>query len=103
MLTVYKKNLLKIGDARGVYIPMIFVKELRLHEGYVKLYQKNNRLYIEKIVSPINIEKDVYIKTIKIAGGSYKITLPKKIIRGLKTDVFEVYRCNNKVIIKNIT
>jgi antitoxin component of MazEF toxin-antitoxin module len=103
MKTIYKKNLLKIGDAKGVYIPMIFVKELRLHEGYVILYEKKNKLYIEKLVNYINFEKNFYIKTLKPSSGSYRLILPKKIIEDLKTDKFEVYRCNNKVVIKNIT
>jgi hypothetical protein len=103
METIYKKRLLKIGDTKGVYLPMIIVKELCLHEGYVRLYQKKNRLYIEKIVNAINIEKDVYIKKIGISGTSYRIMLPKKIVENLKADKFKVYRCNNKVIIENIT
>lgn len=103
MRIIHKKNLLKIGNARGVYLPIDMVRNLDLHNGYVKLYKQDDKLYIEKLIDCIDLIEDVYIKTLKTSGGSYRIMLPKKIIRELKSNKFDVFKQNNKIVIRNMS
>jgi len=103
MRIIHKKNLLKIGNTKGVYLPIGMVRDLELNKGYVKLYKQDDKLYVEKLINCIDLKEDTYIKTLKTSSGSYRIMLPKKIIRELKSDKFDVYKYQNKIVIRNIT
>lgn len=101
MRKIYKKNLLKIGNSMGVYLPMKMVKSLSMDKGHVKVYKQGTKIIIEKLLLLNNNIDEIYVGKIGISGHSYRINLPKFMVDKLTTDKFKVYKQNNKIIVRN--
>ena len=99
-MKIYEKKLSKIGNSKGISIPIKVINNLKLDNIIVGLKMQDDSIIIEKIRNIKDFYNTRYPKKIKRAGSNYKLTIPTEILEILQTNKFILMEQDGKIIIK---